>query len=290
MSIVSSTIKGRRRPVRWGSRAVKALFYTVLVLYTAFAVFPLLWALLLSFRNTTDILNDPYALPETLRFFNYARALAVPGYFSYYVNSIVVVSVSVIVLTVVGSMAAYYFGRFRFRGRELLFAAIFAAIMIPQQAMLLPLFELLKSLHLLNKHLGLICVYVATSLPLPIYILSNYFATIPSELSDAARMDGCSEWRLFWRIMFPMARPAVAAVVTFNTVRLWNEYLYAVVLIFRNSLRTLPLGLVHLKGEHHTNIGALAAAFVLGLLPLLAVYLVMSEQFMKGMAAGAVKG
>jgi ABC-type glycerol-3-phosphate transport system permease component len=246
--------------------------------------------MLLSFKRTTAILNNPYALPEELRFTNYATALAVPGYFNYYVNSIVVVSVSVVVLVVVGSMAAYYFGRFHFRGRDLLFTAVFAAIMIPQQATLVPLFELLKRYHLLNKHAGLIIVYVATSLPLPIYILANYFATIPSELADAARMDGCSEWKLFWRIMFPIARPAVAAVVTFQTVRLWNEYFYAVVLIFDNSLRTLPLGLVHLKGEHWTDIGGLAAAFILGLLPILIVYLIMSEQFMKGMAAGAVKG
>jgi raffinose/stachyose/melibiose transport system permease protein len=244
----------------------------------------------MSFKPTTDILNNPYALPKEFRFANYNTILSNPNYFRYYLNSALVVGASIIILVVVGSMAAYYFGTFYFRGREVLFTAIFAAFMIPQQATIVPLFELLKGYHLLNNHAGLILVYVATSLPLSVYILANFFASIPRELAEAARIDGCSEWRLYWQVMFPIARPAVAAIVTFYFIQLWNEYLYAVVFIFKDSLRTLPIGLVHLRGEHFTDLGGLAAAFVMSMIPILVLYLFLSEQFIKGMTAGAMKG
>lgn len=244
----------------------------------------------MSFKATTDILNNPYALPKELRFANYNTILSNPNYFRYYLNSAIVVSASIIILVIFSSMAAYYFGTFYFRGREVLFTAIFAAFMIPQQATIVPLFELLKEYHLLNHHIGLILVYVATSLPLSIYILANFFASIPRELAEAARIDGCSEWRLYWQVMFPIARPAVATIVTFYFIQLWNEYLYAVVFIFKDSLRTLPIGLVHLRGEHFTDLGGLAAAFVMSMIPILVLYLFLSEHFIKGMTAGAMKG
>ena len=272
------------------SRLTNVIFFIILLAYTAYTFLPMVWTLFLSFKSTTDILNNPYGLPKEIRFTNYETVFSIPNYFRYYLNSAFVVSLSIVILVVVGSMAAYYFGCFQFKGRSLLFTAIFAAFMIPQQATIVPLFELLKRYHLLNNHAGLILVYVASSLPLTIYILANYFAAIPRELPEAARIDGCSEWKLFWAIMFPLARPAIATIITFFFIQLWNEYLYAVVFIFKDSLRTLPLGLVHLYGEHFRDIGGLAAAFLLGLIPILLLYLFLSEQFIKGMVSGAVKG
>jgi ABC-type glycerol-3-phosphate transport system permease component len=281
--ILSKSLKKQRN-------AAQVLFYLILLLYTAYTFLPMLWTFFLSFKPTSQILNNPYALPEAIRFTNYRTVFSNPDYVKYYMNSAIVVSLSIVILVIVGSMAAYYFGCFHFRGRALLFTAMFAAFMVPQQASLVPLFELLKGYHLLNSRAGLVLVYVATSLPLSIYVLSNYFAAIPYELAEAARIDGCSEWTLFWRVMFPIARPAVATVITFYFIQLWNEYLYAVVFIFKNSLRTLPTGLVHLRGEHFTDLGGLAAAFVMSMIPILVLYLLLSEHFIKGMTAGAVKG
>jgi len=282
--------RSRQLSIKRLLRPARLVFFVVLTLYSAYTFLPMVWTFFMSFKPTTDILNNPYALPTEFRFANYSTVLSNPNYFRYYLNSAIVVSVSIVILVVVGSMAAYYFGVFHFKGRELLFTAIFAAFMIPQQATIVPLFELLKSYHLLNHHAGLILVYVATSLPLSVYVLANFFASIPRELAEAARIDGCTEWRLYWQVMFPIARPAVATIITFYFIQLWNEYLYAVVFIFKDSLRTLPIGLVHLRGEHFTDLGGLAAAFVMSMIPILILYLFLSEQFIKGMTAGALKG
>ena len=157
-------------------------------------------------------------------------------------------------------MAGFAFARrrYHFRLREPLFLLIFLSIMFPPQIMLLSLFQILVQYRLFNSLTGLTLVYVVTELPLTIYLLRAFFAQIPSELEEAARIDGCSDWAMFWRVMFPMALPAVATTVILNFIYFWNEFLYAVVFITQQKIRTLPLAIQFLVSDQYQDIGMLA--------------------------------
>jgi ABC-type glycerol-3-phosphate transport system permease component len=156
--------------------------------------------------------------------------------------------------------------------------------------MILSLFQILIKYSLFNTLAGLILVYVATELPVTIYLLRAFFAQIPVELEEAARIDGCTDWSMFWRVMFPIARPAVATTMILNFIYFWNEFLYAVVFITKQEIRTLPLAVQFLVSDQYFDIGMLATGLMIATLPVLVMYLFLSEWFVKGMTAGAVKG
>jgi raffinose/stachyose/melibiose transport system permease protein len=208
----------------------------------------------------------------------------------YFFNSVIVVIIALIGIVIFASMAAYAFARFSFRFSNAIFWAFMATLMVPHQVVLVPLFKTLGPLGLLNTRQGLIAVYIAFSLPISLYILRAFFQQIPGELAEAAKIDGADDWKTFWRVMFPVARPAVATVGVFNFILLWNEFLFALVFIRDDMLRTLPLGQMHFMGEYAEDIAGMAAAVTLATLPVILLYIVLAEHFQRGMAAGAVKG
>jgi multiple sugar transport system permease protein/raffinose/stachyose/melibiose transport system permease protein len=199
---------------------------------------------------------------------------------------------SVLIVSVIGSMSGYAFARrrFQFPLREPLFLLIFLSIMFPPQIMLLSLFQILVQYRLFNSLTGLILVYVVTELPLTIYLLRTFFAQIPTELEEAARLDGCGDWAMFWRVMCPMALPAAATTVILNFIYFWNEFLYAVIFITQQKIRTLPLAIQFLVSDQYQDAGMLATGLMIATLPVLILYLFLSEWFVKGMTAGAIKG
>ena len=197
-----------------------------------------------------------------------------------------------LIVSVIGSMAGYAFARrrFQFPLREPLFLLIFLSIMFPPQIMLLSLFQILVQYRLFNSLTGLVLIYVVTELPLTVYLLRTFFAQIPTELEEAARLDGCGDWATFWRVMFPMALPAVATTVILNFIYFWNEFLYAVIFITQQKIRTLPLAIQFLVSDQYQDVGMLATGLMIATLPVLILYLFLSEWFVKGMTAGAIKG
>lgn len=272
-------------------RVMRIVLLLPLLLYTLYASGPFLWTLILSFRETTEIYKNPYGLPNTINFTKYLTAFQDFGYALYFRNSLVITIASLLIITLTASMAAFIFARprFAFKLRESLFLLIFLTIMFPPQIMILALFQVMVKYHLYNTHLGLILVYSATELPLAIYLLRAFYSQIPQELEDAARIDGCNDFSLFWRVMFPIARPAVSTVLVLNLIRFWNEFLYASVLITKKEIRTLPLAIMFFLGEQYQDIGMLATGLMISSLPIILLYLVLSEQFIKGMTAGALK-
>jgi multiple sugar transport system permease protein/raffinose/stachyose/melibiose transport system permease protein len=197
---------------------------------------------------------------------------------------------AILILILVASMGAYCFAKLPFWCSEVLFLIIFTSIMLPAQVTLIPLFQLLVQYKLINSLVGLGFVYVATQLPMAVYILRSFFASIPKEISEAARIDGASEWKIFWEVMFPITTPAISTILIVNFVFLWNEFLYAVIFIQDESKRTLPLGVMRFVGEAFEDLGHIAAGLVISIIPVLILYLIFSEKFIKGMSAGAVKG
>jgi multiple sugar transport system permease protein/raffinose/stachyose/melibiose transport system permease protein len=262
------------------------------LLYTAFSAGPYLWTAVMSLRTTDEIYRSHYGLPIPAHWDKYYVAWTKFGYQTYFRNSAIVAVASVLLVTVIGALAAFGFARRRyaFPLREPLFLLIFLSIMFPPQIMLLSLFQILVQYKLFNSLAGLVLVYVATELPLTIYLLRAFFAQIPTELEEAARLDGCSDWAMFWRVMFPMALPAVATTVILNFIYFWNEFLYAVVFITRQEIRTLPLAIQFLVSDQYFDIGMLATGLMIATLPVLLLYLFLSEWFVRGMTAGAIKG
>jgi ABC-type glycerol-3-phosphate transport system permease component len=266
-----------------------ALLLIALSLYTAYAAGPFAWTAMMSVRTTPEISDNPYAWPTVWHWSKYADAWLSSNYATYFWNSAVVVSVSVVLLSVIGAMAAHCLARYRFPGNRIVYFIIFSTIIFPPQITIIALFQVLVDYGLFNSHIGLILVYVSVQLPLTVFLLEGFFARLPQDLFDAARMDGYSDFEIFWRITVPVGFPAILTTVILNTIHLWNEFLYAVVLITDDEKRTLPLGIQKFLGDRLEDIGMIATGMMIAIIPIIVIYTLFSEKLIQGMTAGAVK-
>jgi N-acetylglucosamine transport system permease protein len=290
--------------------------YVFILVYFVVVVFPLLWMFFTSFKTSADITTHPWmppisstasapgsdeggaAEPDTLlprvvpTKENYQIALSESHLDRYFLNSTIVVLIAVLGALLLGSMAAYALARFTFPGRELVYLFFISAMMVPPQLSMPPLFMLLKTLGLLNTYTGLILVYIARSLPFTIFLLRGFFATLPNDMRESGLVEGASEWKVFWLIMFPLARPGLLVVTIFNFLWLWNEYLFALLIMAKTELQTLPLGIANMLVvmEYRGQWGAVFAGLTLILMPTLIIYLILHRRITAGLTAGAVKG
>jgi ABC-type glycerol-3-phosphate transport system permease component len=275
--------------VRWLAPVRKTLLFVFLAMCTIATGGPFLWVMAMSLRTTPEILDHPYALPKRLHWEKFVHAWTTSNYGAYFWNSTIVVVTAVVLVIVIGSMAAHALARYRFRGSRSVRFLILSSMMLPPQMLILSLFEMMFRYGLYNSLTGLIIVYVATELPLTVYLLESFFAQIPQDLFDAARLDGYSDFEIFWHITLPIALPAIFTTVTLNFIMLWNEFLYAVVLLTDNSKRTLPLGIMQFMGGHQLDIGMVATGLIIAVLPVVLLYGFFSETIIRGMTAGAVR-
>ncbi|MEE9196266.1 MAG: carbohydrate ABC transporter permease [Alphaproteobacteria bacterium] len=267
----------------------RTLLLGALALYTCFSAGPFLWVGVMSFRTTSEISADPYALPETMHWEKYVQAWTTSNYGTYFWNSTVVVVVAVVVLTLIGSMAAHCLARYRFPGNRLVLFIIFSTLIFPPQITIISMFQVLVEYGIYDTLFGLTLVYIAIQLPLTVYILEGFFGRIPQDFYDAAKLDGYGHVEIFWRITLPIGIAAVATTVILNFISLWNEFLYAVVLITDESNRTLPLGIQKFMGDQLEDIGMISTGLMIAIVPVIVVYVFFSERLIQGMAAGAVK-
>lgn len=273
--------------MRW--RLSNVAVVGVLALYTLYILGPMIWLAAMSVRTTTEINLDHFALPETLHLWKFREAWVTSNYGGYFSNSLIIVGASVVLLTLFGSMAGYCLARYRFPGNRIIFLAIFSTIMLPPQITIIALFQVMVEYGLFNSLTGLVIVYVATQLPLTVYLLESFFARIPQDLLDAAKIDGYSDFEIFWRIAFPLAMPAVVTTALMNFILLWNEFLYAVVFLVDESKRTLPLGIQKFMGDQFSDVGMIATGAMISIIPVIILYALFSEKIIKGMTAGALK-
>lgn len=263
-----------------------------LLVFVGTMLLPFLWTIASSFKTGASILGDPWAMPKTISPANYVSAWREAGIGSAFGNSLVITLATMAILIPIGSMAAYVLAKYVFPGSRLIFGGFLAGMMFPHFLVVVPLFLLLKDLHLLDTRTGLVLVYVAYSLSFTIFVLSGFFEALPDELAEAAMLDGCSHAGTFWKVMFPLARPGVVIVAIFNAIGLWNEYGLALVLLPGESNRTLPLGIANLTmtQQYQSDWGALFAGLVIVMLPVLALYWAFRDKVHEAMLAGAVKG
>jgi ABC-type glycerol-3-phosphate transport system permease component len=276
------------------SRLPLVLLTAGLLVFTALVIIPFVWMILLSVRSTGEILNNPYGWPQPIRWQNYVRLFFDPGirFYRYYYNSLFVTFFALCLNALLATLAGYGFGRprYHFRFRGWLFALLLFGLLLPPQIMYIPQFTMMARYHLLNSRWSLVLLYAALGLPVSTYLMATYFSQLPSEMEDAARIDGCSEFRMFWQIMLPLARPALATVLLVNSLSFWNELLLSVTMVTNPELRTLPAAMFNFIGENAADYSMGATSLVAAMLPLLILYLVLSERFIEGMTAGALKG
>ncbi len=276
---------------RRAARTLPWLRWLVLAIGAVAVIYPIGLFLINSLKTNAEFVVAPLAWPTHWAFENYIEAWNKANMGRLIGNS-AIVSVATTALTIVlSSMLAFGLHAFRFRGQDAILASVVMTLTIPAQVYIIPLYIVVISLKLTNNHLALILPYTAGAMPLAVVLFRNYFAGLPYELIDAARIDGATSFDIYSRILMPLARPVLGAVGIFTFVGAWNEFFLALVFIQRKELYTLPLGTqVFATSEYSTDFTLLFAAFSISMLPMVIVYLLMQRQFIAGMAGGALKG
>jgi raffinose/stachyose/melibiose transport system permease protein len=264
--------------------------HAILLAYTALAVAPVLLIVVNSFKARSAIFGDPLAPPvaDTFSLIGYERVLARSNFPIYYLNSTIVTIAALVLIVVLGSMAAFALSEYRFRGSNLLFLYLVVGIMIPIRLGTVSLLQLMVSLRLINTLPALILVYTAMGLPVAIFILRQMMEQVPRELKDAARIDGASEYRVYWLVV-PLLRPAIGAVAIFTMLPVWNDLWFPLILAPDESTKTVTLGAQQFLGQFVKDWNAVLAALTLSMVPLVALYLLFSRQVLGGVTAGSIK-
>lgn len=282
---MTTTITRARRRM-----TMKVLVFIALLGGAAFAGFPVLWMLSSSFKSNTEIFEYPPRLvTESFSFDAYVAILTDPEKVRFFINSYVV-SLSVTVLTlVVAILAAYAFSRFEFRFKRPLNMIIVSVQAVPPITLLIPYFGLVVTLGLYNTYPGLILTYMVFTLPYAIIMMTGYFNTLPRELDEAVRVDGAGSMTALWRILVPIAVPGIVSVGVYTFMIAWNEYLFALTLTKTQDMRTVPIGIQLLMGQHSYEWNEMMAMSILGSVPVLVLFLFFQRYFIGGLTSGSVK-
>ncbi|MEF2243358.1 carbohydrate ABC transporter permease [Paenibacillus sp. IITD108] len=270
---------------------MKIIIFFLLSLLLVTQLYPLLWLFLYSFKTNEEILSGSFfALPAKWQWLNYTAAIEGGSYWKYLSNSLFVTSITMAGVLLLASLTAFAITRFRWKYGQLVLLLFLLGMMIPLQSTLLPLMIMFSNIGILNTHLSLILPYVAFQIPLAVFILSGFMRTIPHEIEESAIMDGAGAFRIFRSIVLPVSIPPIMTVLILTFINIWNEYILAATFISSERLKTLPFGLYSFVSQYSVNYGAIGAFLVLGALPVIIIYFLLSEKITKGMVAGAVKG
>ncbi len=271
----------------FGAGAVHA----VLGAYTLIALFPIFLVLINAFKGRKAIFASPMALPgpDTFTLVGFESVLKRADFGNYFVNSLTVTLVALALVLVIGAMAAWAISEYRFRGNGVLWLYFTIGTMIPIRLGSVSILQLIVDLGLVNTLTALILVFVAQSLPLTVFILAEFMRTIPRDLKEAARCDGVSEYRIFFAVILPLIRPAVATVAVFTMIPIWNDLWFPLLLAPGEGTKTITLGVQAFVGQYVTDWSAVLAALTLAIIPIVVLYLIFSRQLIRGITAGAVK-
>jgi len=274
----------------FGSFTIRPIAYLILGGWTLFVVYAVGWIFVSSLSTTREIFTGNL-LDSGFHFENYITALTTHRLGLYFLNSLIYVSIAIFLTIVIAAPAAYALSRFRFRGRPLFYNMFVSGMGIPGMMLIIPLFMLFLRLNLVGTLPGLIIIYVGTSIPFSVFFLTGFFSSLPSELEDAAMIDGSTEAQAFWKVMFPIAQPAIITLVIFNFIGLWNDYLWALIFVNTDKRRTLMLGVeAIMRAMRYTgNWAGMFAGIIILFLPTFILFVLLSEKIISGITAGAVK-
>jgi raffinose/stachyose/melibiose transport system permease protein len=264
--------------------------YLILSVVVVIILVPIVILLFGSLKTSGEMYSRPYAIPNPPRLDNYVRILHQRTFWIMLRNSLIVMLAVTGGVVLVCSLAAFVFARTDFRGKGLAFNFLTLGIMFPITIAIMPVYLVVRQIGLLNNLLGVIVVQIAFLISGNILILRGFFAAVPMELQDAAYLDGCSVFGFFWRIMLPLARPALAAVAALTMVVSWNDLLVPLVLVDKDTLWTLPLGTMQFQGQYGQDLALVATFVTLSAVPAVIFYLIAERQIVAGLTAGAIKG
>ncbi len=284
MSVTADHVGGAAgRPFRWAPSLILLGALTLLGLY------PFVFVTITAFKTTKNYAADPLGLPVPPTLEHMQRALTSGNLGVYLVNSLIVVGVAVALLLVIGSMAGYALSCLKFRGSGVISLGVVCLLAVPAVVVMIPLYRTVGQLGLINSYAGLVLTYTALNLPFSIYVMSAYFSGLPRAILEAATMDGAGQFRLFRSIVLPLSRPALGTLATLNFLWLFNELLFALIILQKDEKRTLPVGLATLQGQHTTPVPLLAAGLLIALMPVLLVFFFAQRHLARGLTVGAVK-
>lgn len=277
----------------------KIFIMVVLVVFAITIIVPVGWAFLASIKENSEFYGNPWAFPKGFHFQNFIDAFNKANMGAYFMNSVIVTALGLAILLVVALPAAYVLARYRFRGRKILNVAFMAGLFINVNYIVVPIFLMLVDANTLvgdtiftNNLFVVGLIYASTALPFTIYLLSGYFATLPKDYEEAAYVDGSSYFRTMVQIIFPMAKPSIITVILFNFLSFWNEYIISMTLLTRDSVKTLPVGLMNLMKAQNAaaQYGQMYAGLVIVMLPTLILYILVQKKLTQGMTVGGIKG
>ncbi len=282
----------KKRGVREQKPWVTALIQVYLVLFALSIIVPLIWTFYTAFKTNTEFYINPWALPAKLHFENFVRAWNSVHIGAYFLNSLKLTIASVLALDIIGSMVAFACTRLRVKAGPTIATIFMAGLFIPTILCVVPMFLQLRRLNLLDSHLGLFFMYIAIQLPFTCYVLNGFFKTLPHEIEEAAIIDGCGYFRIYWNVMLPLAKPGIATVTIFNFLGSWNEYVISRTVILTPAKSTLAVGMVSLmqSSRHNADWSALFAGLVIVMIPTFIIYVIFQKYITSGMTAGAIKG
>lgn len=277
-------------PLRSRREPIEVFGQIPLYLHTLLLLIPIAWMTLTSMKSLQDLYTNPMGLPARWHFENFLRAIQVGRLQTYFKNTLIVEGITLSCTLLVSSFIAFVLSRFRFRGREFLYLFFTAGYMISLHSVLIPLYEIARSLNAFNNLVFLSLVYSAFEIPFSVLVLTNFMSQVPKEIEESAIIDGCSYWGIFSKIVVPLSRDGILAVATLVVLHAWNELLLALVMLNNPLARTLPVGLRGFFAEHLSQPTLLFAAALMASIPIMTLYALLQERFIQGITLGALKG
>ncbi|MDR6866432.1 N-acetylglucosamine transport system permease protein [Microbacterium resistens] len=274
-----------------GDKVVGGVSHVVLIVWSVIVITPLAWTLMSSFKTSREVLASPFGLPAEWNLNNYISAWTQYNFGQMFINTVIVVGVSLVLVMVLGAMCAYVLARFALPGSRVIYYLMLAGLTFPVFLAIVPLFFVLQGMGLLNTLPGLILTYVAFALPFTVFFLFSFFKSLPYEIQEAAYVDGAGEWRTFFQVMLPMARPGLAAVAILNFLGLWNQFLLPVALNTDQGQYVLSQGMAAFASAagYKVDFGALFAAVMITIVPVLITYIFFQRQLQGSVSQGTMK-
>lgn len=280
-----------KQPISYWKLARRIPLYLVTIIGAFLTLLPFAWMLLSSFKNNAEIFRYPPTMfPENLQMGNYAKLFEQWPFGMWFVNSVLIAVIGTVAVLFFSSLAGFGFAKYEFKGKAALFAILIASTMIPFQLILIPLFIEVSRFKMINSYAGLILPFMAPALG--IFLMKQFMASIPSELLDSARIDGCSEFGIYWSIIMPLMRPALGTLAIITFLGSWNSFIWPLVILRSDLMMTLPIGLARLTQNvpgKTRDFGVIMAAASLVSVPVIIVFMAMQRQFIAGLLSGSVK-
>ena len=270
--------------------ASKTFWRGILIFNAISVLLPVFFMVNSALRKDSDFAANPMSLARDPYWENFSKVWQGGAFATYFKNSVIITGGSLVVILALAVGAGFVIGRYDFKGHTAVLGFILTGMLIPAKLTIIPLFIQLKWMHLLDSYIGIILVYASGALPAAIFIMSGFFRSLPADLDNAARVDGATESQMLRKVLLPLVKPGIAIVAIYSAIPIWNDFFLPLVLLQSSEKKTIMQGLTIFFGEYSNQWGAIFAGLTLAALPLIALYLILSEQFIKGLTAGAVKG